>query len=106
MDARDTVLFQEQIAKIIGGNPSKARFHRNDLVLPEQTFRVSTAPRNASERTTVAGTQATADIVIVGAPTLDVLRGDRFALNGNTYEVIFVNNSSKVLRKAECIQNG
>lgn len=106
MDALDTTLYQEQIETIIADNPTTIRLTRAGTQGSEQTVRVSRAPRNSAERTSIAGVQVYADSVLIGTLSFDVLRGDRFALNSKTYEVVYVNNTSNIFKKAECIVNG
>lgn len=69
--------------------------HRGATELPAQTVRMGLAERVAGQ--TVNGVELTInDALIVGAPTLDIRKDDRFTVDGFFFDVVGVSPNREV----------
>ncbi len=107
IDIIDTQAIKDQIAEIISDKPTQIVISRNGAALPAQTVRL-VKPGSLSPRESIseAGKQVTADVLALGSTTLDIKRGDRFAVGGVAYLVIFVDKNSPVKIIAEAVALG
>lgn len=100
IDSIDTQAIKDQIAEIIADRPTQIIVNRGGVNLLPQTVRLVKAgsPRESMSE---AGKQVSAGVLVIGDTSLDVARGDRFALAGVTYLVLFVDKNSPVKVVAE-----
>jgi len=107
MDAADLNEIQSAISTIINDRPVSITISRGNQTLEAQTVRlVKPGTRGANVRISPAGNQVVADYLVLGPVDLDIVQGDRFAIEGRAFEVIFVDTTSQVKRVAEVILRG
>lgn len=77
-------------------------FKRAGVVLPAQTVRVARMGMGQGQQVDAGNVQqASSRMVVLGAVDLDIRPGDRFAVEGNIYEVVLVRPNRRAATVAE-----
>lgn len=74
--------------------------------LSTQKMRLIPQQDGATQQTTADGQQVVPQYVLMGRWDADMQRGDTFVIDGQTYEVVFVNLNSQYERKGEVYFRG
>ncbi len=78
------------------------QFLRGAALLTAQTVIIAHQDDSRKEKTGDAGRTGEAQTFVIGLPTLDVKRGDRFTYQGTQYDIIMVWTSIPGRIKAAC----
>jgi len=74
----------------IADDPTSIVIMRGDADLSAQTVRLLLPRRQSREAGSAGGEEAMADLIVLGTASFDVQRSDRFFVNSELYEVIYV----------------
>lgn len=100
MNSTDWAAMASDLTQVRDDNAVSLAFRRGNTTLVAQTVRI--ARRSVRQRRdSAAASQATTDVVVMGAATLDIQVGDRFTHNGILYEVEFVRPNRRAATMAE-----
>jgi hypothetical protein len=80
---------------------------RNGVALAAQTVRLLIPSARGQQSASVGGTEAKADLIVLGTSALNIERGDTFLVSGHLYRVIYVapeQPSSSERREAGAVQ--
>lgn len=78
------------VTREIADDSTSITIKRGGSTLAAQTVRLLIPSSSGFERGSAGGEQAEADLIILGTSTLDVQREDRFTVNSQWYEVVYV----------------
>ena len=107
---RDAALATARIGDVtreIADDPTTITIIRAGVSQSAQTVRLLIPGSRGGERASPGGEQAEADLIVLGTSSFDVQRGDRFAVNSEWYEVVYVapeQPSSGERKEAHCRQ--
>lgn len=80
--------------------------HGGDAPLAPQVMRLIPQQDGGAERMTTDGEMVEPQYVLMGRWDADILRGDYFLLDGERYEVVYVNQNTQYERKGEVFYRG
>lgn len=89
-DLSRTAARRGDVAQEIADDATAITIRRGTVTLSSQTVRLLTPSSAGREAAGPGGEQAEADLIVLGTSTLDVQRGDRFAVGAQWYEVVYV----------------
>lgn len=78
------------VSREIADDPTSIAIMRGGSDLSAQTVRLLLPRRQPREAGSAGGEEATADLMVLGTSSFDVQRSDRFFVNSELYEVIYV----------------
>lgn len=100
MNSTDWAAMASDLQAVRDDNAVSVALRRGNTTLAAQTVRI--ARRSGHQRRdSAAASQATTDVVVMGATTLDIQVGDRFTYNNVLYEVEFVRPNRRAATVAE-----
>lgn len=95
------------VTREIADDPTSITLIRAGVAQDAQTVRLLVPRRLPSEGASPGGEQAEADLIVLGTSSLNIQRGDRFAVSSEWYEVVYVapeQPSSGERKEAHCRQ--
>ena len=78
------------VTREIADDPVSIVVMRGSNDLAAQTVRILEPTQRGRDAGSAGGEQSSADIIVLGTSALDIQRGDRFLIDSQLYEVIYV----------------
>lgn len=95
----DLQQMQADLAAVRDDAPIAIQLRRGDVRLPDQTVRL-TRGGSGSRRSTDAAAESRDQVLILGAPALNIALGDRFTTGSILYRVTWINPDRRAATQA------